>query len=221
MVDVRHARPVAGRARHRSRSRSSSPPAIGVRDNRFETTNTKADVIFAFFGYNESFAGEAGLAKFKRDLERSSSTRSRRSTTASGSALVLFSPIAHRGSERAPQPARRQGNNKRLELYTKAMGEVAQKPTVSPSWISFIPTRNLYGKTAKPLTINGIHLNERRQRGRGEDHRSGTVCQEPEPQRRPAGAGETPPGRPRQELLLVQPLSRPRRLQRLRRPGRS
>src|SRR5271170_1854229 len=42
---------------------------IGVRDNRFETTNTKADVVFAFFGYNESFSGAAGLEKFKTDLE--------------------------------------------------------------------------------------------------------------------------------------------------------
>src|SRR4029453_10891642 len=43
-------------------------PGAPVRQNRFELTNTKADVIFAFFGYNESFAGEAGLAKFKQDL---------------------------------------------------------------------------------------------------------------------------------------------------------
>lgn len=40
-----------------------------VRANRFELTNTKADVIFAFFGYNESWAGEAGLPKFKSDVE--------------------------------------------------------------------------------------------------------------------------------------------------------
>src|SRR5262249_5306596 len=40
----------------------------GVRDNRFETTNTRADVIFAFIGYNESFAGKAGLPQFKKDL---------------------------------------------------------------------------------------------------------------------------------------------------------
>src|SRR5690242_8784601 len=33
-------------------------PGAPVRQNRFELTNTKADVIFAFFGYNESFAGE-------------------------------------------------------------------------------------------------------------------------------------------------------------------
>src|SRR5262249_44904757 len=29
---------------------------------------TRADVVFAFFGYNESFAGKAGLDKFKADL---------------------------------------------------------------------------------------------------------------------------------------------------------
>src|SRR5262245_50640791 len=28
----------------------------------------QTDVVFAFFGYNESFAGEAGLPKFKADL---------------------------------------------------------------------------------------------------------------------------------------------------------
>ena len=37
---------------------------------RFEKVGTKADVIWAFFGYNESFAGEAGLPKFKDDLEK-------------------------------------------------------------------------------------------------------------------------------------------------------
>src|SRR5262249_38290650 len=33
-------------------------------------TSTKADVIFAFFGYNESVAGSAGLDKFKQDLDQ-------------------------------------------------------------------------------------------------------------------------------------------------------
>src|SRR5437868_3199901 len=33
-------------------------------------SRTKADVIFAFFGYNESFAGNAGIGKFKQDLEK-------------------------------------------------------------------------------------------------------------------------------------------------------
>ena len=30
---------------------------------------TKTNVVFAFFGYNESFGGGAGLPKFKADLE--------------------------------------------------------------------------------------------------------------------------------------------------------
>src|SRR5256885_10334692 len=36
-------------------------PIGGYQENRLAGTNTKADVIFAFFGYNESYAGEAGL----------------------------------------------------------------------------------------------------------------------------------------------------------------
>src|ERR1051325_608200 len=32
-------------------------------------TMCKADVVFAFFGYNESFGGESGLPKFRVDLE--------------------------------------------------------------------------------------------------------------------------------------------------------
>src|SRR5437667_4287387 len=31
---------------------------------------TKADVVFAFFGYNESFAGPAGLEQFKQNLAK-------------------------------------------------------------------------------------------------------------------------------------------------------
>ena len=35
-------------------------PIGGYEDNRFAGTNTKADVVFAFFGYNESYAGRGG-----------------------------------------------------------------------------------------------------------------------------------------------------------------
>lgn len=44
-------------------------PGAPVRKNRLELANTKADVIFAFFGYNESFAGSEGLIAFKKELE--------------------------------------------------------------------------------------------------------------------------------------------------------
>src|SRR5262249_58443464 len=67
-----------------------------VRANRFELTETKADVVFAFFGYNESFAGEKGLAKFKSDLESFiRHTRAQKYNGKTAPRLVLFSPIAH------------------------------------------------------------------------------------------------------------------------------
>ena len=44
-------------------------PIGGYQENRLAGTNTKADVLFAFFGYNESYAGEAGLAAFKQQLD--------------------------------------------------------------------------------------------------------------------------------------------------------
>ena len=46
---------------------SANPAPIGgYTENRFAGIETKADVIFAFFGYNESYAGEAGLRGVSR-----------------------------------------------------------------------------------------------------------------------------------------------------------
>src|SRR5262245_11099033 len=77
----------------------SAPPAhpvTGADPNRFELTSTNADVIFAFFGYNESFAGEAGLPKFKQELEGFiKHTLSQKYNGKSAPRLVLCSPIAH------------------------------------------------------------------------------------------------------------------------------
>ena len=66
-----------------------------VRDNRLELANTKADIVFAFYGYNESFAGEAGLPKFKTDVkEFIEHTKGQKYNGRSAPKLVLFSPIA-------------------------------------------------------------------------------------------------------------------------------
>src|SRR6516165_3118591 len=70
-------------------------PRDQVAANRFELTNTKADVVFAFFGYNESFRGEAGLSKFRQDLDAFiKHTLSQKYSGKSAPRLVLFSPIA-------------------------------------------------------------------------------------------------------------------------------
>src|SRR5688572_17146055 len=67
----------------------------GSPENRFALTNTKADVVFAFFGYNESWAGEAGLPQFKKDLdEMLKHMLGQKYNGKSPPRIVLFSPIA-------------------------------------------------------------------------------------------------------------------------------
>ncbi len=128
-----------------------------VAANRFERVNTKADVVFAFFGYNESFGGEAGLPKFKKDLDGFiKHTLAQKYNGTSAPRLVLFSPIAHEDLKDRHLPDGKE-NNQRLELYTTAMAEAAKANGI-PFVDLFKPTRDLYAKAEKPLTINGIHL---------------------------------------------------------------
>ncbi len=133
-------------------------PIGGYEDNRFAGTNTKADVIFAFFGYNESFAGQAGLDAFKKQLQTwLSHTLAQKYNGKSAPRVVLFSPIAHEDLHSPDVPNGRE-NNQRLELYTQAMAEVAAAQKVTFVDL-FSPSRRLYESAKTPLTIQGIHLN--------------------------------------------------------------
>ena len=94
-------------------------------------TKTKADVVFAFFGYNESFAGKAGLPAFRRDLGAFvKHTLAQKYNGKSAPRLVLFSPIAMeapRGRD-LPDPS---ATNERLKLYSAAMAEMAKADGVA------------------------------------------------------------------------------------------
>ncbi len=137
-------------------------PKDEVPANRFERTNTKADVIFAFFGYNESTAGEAGLPKFKRDLEAFlKHTLAQKYNGTSAPRVVLFSPIAQEPIDDPNLPSREAvaAANARISMYTAAMKEVAAAQEIVFVDL-FGPTNALYQKGTGPrLTINGIHLN--------------------------------------------------------------
>src|SRR4030095_7767938 len=101
-------------------------PGAPVRKNRFELANTKADVIFAFFGYNEAQAGEAGLPKFKQELgDWLKHMQSQKYNGKSAPLIVLFSPIAHENLV-DPNLPDGQEDNSRLKVYTAAMSEVAK-----------------------------------------------------------------------------------------------
>ena len=130
-------------------------------------SRVEADVILALFGYNESFAGQAGLAKFKQDLaEFVDHTLGQKYNGASPPRLVLVSPIAHEDLSSPNLPDGKQ-NNERIELYTEAMQQVA-----ADKGVLFVdlyhPTLKAYAADDEPWTINGVHLNEHGNRKLGE-----------------------------------------------------
>lgn len=122
-------------------------------------TRCETDVVFAFFGFNESFAGEKGLAKFKQNLEKFiQHTREQKYDGEHNARLVLFSPIAHEDLD-SPNLPDGSENNARIELYTAAMAAIAKANDV-PFVDLLAASRKLYAASNAPLTLNGIHLNE-------------------------------------------------------------
>jgi glucose/arabinose dehydrogenase len=137
---------------NRMRSESFGTPDVWLK-------RTKADVIFAFFGYNESFAGPSGVGKFKQDLEQFiSKTLEQKYNEKTAPRLVLFSPIGHENLK-SPDLPDGSANNQNLRLYTDAVREVATKRAI-PFVDLFSASQDVYAKSSKPLTINGVHLTE-------------------------------------------------------------
>ncbi|MDN5199949.1 ThuA domain-containing protein [Fulvivirgaceae bacterium BMA10] len=121
-------------------------------------THVQADVIFAFFGFNESFEGEAGLDKFKKDLlDFIRHSKKQKYNNKNAPQIVLFSPIAHEDLKNRHLPDGNE-NNQRIEMYTEAMASIAVAEGVSFVNL-FTLTKEMYVNNEEPLTINGIHLN--------------------------------------------------------------
>ncbi len=122
----------------------------------------KADVVLAFFGYNESFRGAEGLPKFRQDLD--AWVKHVRGTDFSGKGparVALISPV---GTERHADPNYPDltGNNAALRAYAAAIEEVARANQV-PFVDAFNPSLALEAEAAKQgrsLTINGFLLSD-------------------------------------------------------------
>ncbi len=118
-------------------------------------TAQKADVIFAAFGYNESFAGLEAIPEFKSRLRAFiRHTVSRAYNGASGPRLVLVSPIANENVEGVAAATL---NNERIAAYTKAMESVAAEEKVGFINV-FEGTRIAMEDPRTDLTFNGAHL---------------------------------------------------------------
>ena len=132
------------------------PRPANFADTDQHLTHEKTDVIFAAFGFNESFAGEAGLAEFRRKLtEYVAGLKSKAFNGQTSPRIVLVSPIAN---ENVQGVAAADLNNERIKKYVAVMREVAKEQQIGFADV-FEPTQKEMLSPGTDLTINGVHLN--------------------------------------------------------------
>ncbi len=122
-------------------------------------SNLQADVIIAFFGYNESFQGEEGIERYQKELEAFILyTLSQQYNGYSPPQLALISPIAFQNlSNQLDLPDGHQ-ENINLSLYTQAMKEAAARHNI-PFVNVFRTTKSWFEESDIALTIDGSQLN--------------------------------------------------------------
>ena len=116
------------------------------------------DVVFSFYGYNESFGGPGKADAYRDELvtlvDRYTALRRE-----AGKDLrcVLFSPIAYEntGSPHLPDGVELNAN---LAAYTEATRQAAEQAGVAFVDL-YTPTQQLFADEATQYTLNGIHLN--------------------------------------------------------------
>lgn len=134
-----------------------APRPANFADVEQHLKHERIDVIFAAFGFNESFAGDGGLADFRRKLaEFLAGLKTKAFNGNSGPRIVLVSPIAN---ENVPGVAAADLNNERIQKYAAAMRAVAREQQVGFVDV-FTPTHDALRSLGSDLTINGSHLTE-------------------------------------------------------------
>lgn len=119
----------------------------------------KADVILAFYGFNESFQGEAGLSRFREQL--TAWVRETKAANYSGKGtprVVLFTPLAQEAGEKFPVPDP-SARNADLAKYAAVIKEVAAAEAVGVVDLFEISQR-AYQEASAPLTHNGWQLTD-------------------------------------------------------------
>ncbi len=132
------------------------------------------DTFLCFFGFNESFAGKDGVAKFEKDYERfldDFANKYPRDDAGSRPRFVLVSPVAFE----APDPAlgitptlptdqrflpSGKAENENLKLYAAAAKAVADRRKVAFVDVFAATQAAFQAQPGLQYTINGCHLNE-------------------------------------------------------------
>ncbi len=120
--------------------------------------NLEADIIIAFFGYNESFEGEEGLANYKAELQAFiAHTLAQNYNGATPPQLVLVSPIAFQDLSDTYDLPNGTEINANLKAYTAAMKEIASQSNIP--FIDAFNTSYMWFKESQ-LTTDGSQLND-------------------------------------------------------------
>ena len=123
-----------------------------IRSSNFGTPDEwlkrcEADVIFAFFGYNESWKGEAGLPGFKQELDGwIKHTLGQKYNEGSAPRIVVVGPALMLETPNEPHAPDRAAINQRLRLYSAAMKDVCGAASVQ-----FVDLTGLQLGAAPPL----------------------------------------------------------------------
>ncbi|WP_425572504.1 PVC-type heme-binding CxxCH protein [Novipirellula caenicola] len=137
---------------------NQKPRSKGFTNDDEYLQHVAPDVVFSFYGYNESFAGLGGADAYQAELvklvQRYTALRREKGKELR---FVLFSPIAYQntGNRHLPEGTELNAN---LALYTEVTRKAAAEAGVTFVDL-FTPTMQLFASTTEPYTINGIHLN--------------------------------------------------------------
>jgi len=120
----------------------------------------KADIIIAFFGFNESFQGKEGLDNYKAELEAFiNHTLNQRYNGIAPPQLAIVSPIAFEDlSGRYDLPDGKK-ENANLLMYAQAMQEIAHNHNLVFA-DTYHASLKWFTGAKEPLTIDGSQLNE-------------------------------------------------------------
>ena len=139
---------------------NKTPRSKGFTNDEEYLQHVGPNVVFVFYGYNESFAGSEGVDAYRGELVKLIDRYTkRRQEVGEKVRFVLFSPIAYENTGNRLLP---DGNelNANLLAYTDATRSAAAE--TGANFVDlYTPTQSLFATSneKRQLTLNGIHLN--------------------------------------------------------------
>jgi glucose/arabinose dehydrogenase/mono/diheme cytochrome c family protein len=118
----------------------------------------KPDVLIAFFGFNESFSGNAGLKNFRAELDAFvQHTLAQKYNGSVAPELVLVSPTAFQDISKILDVPNGVKENRRLSAYTAVMEALALQHNLR--FVNAYEASRKWYKGSEVLTTDGMQLN--------------------------------------------------------------